>query len=179
MADLTFNTTAGQTIARETMILYLNTGISGSPTWSPLGTRVTDSSMELDWSDESNKDILGKTHTSMKKPIISQSFEPSHLTSDDAALVKIWNLAVKDQDAQALCNMDMLLVHFYAGTASTPFAERYNSCMVKPTGLGGEGGGNMEMPFDVTFGGTRTIGTASRNASTGVVTFTAATGETN
>ena len=30
MADLTFNTTGGQTIARELMILYLNTGTSGS-----------------------------------------------------------------------------------------------------------------------------------------------------
>ena len=30
------------------------------------------------------------------------------------------------------------------------------------------------MPISVTYGGTRTIGTASRNAETGAVTFTAA-----
>lgn len=173
MADLTFNTTAGQTVARESMVLYLNTGTSSTPVWSALGTRVEDSSMDYDWSDESNKDILGITHSTMKKPVITQSFEPANLDAGDAAYVKIWNLAVKDQDVQALCNMDMLLVHFYAGNASTPFAERYESCMVKPTGLGGEGGGNMEMPFDVTFGGTREVGTASKSSS-GVVTFTKA-----
>lgn len=171
MADLTFNTTSGQTIARESMILYLNTGSASSPTWSAIGSRVEDSSMEFDWSEESSQDILGSVRTSMKKPIITQSFEPALLDSADAAYVKIWNLAVKDQDAQALCSMDLLLVHFYAGTESTPFAERYNSCMVKPTGLGGEGGGNIEMPFDVTFGGTRTTGTASRGEG-GVITFT-------
>ena len=46
--DLTFNTTAGQTVGREMLIAYLNTGESGTPTWSPIGKRVEDSSIELD-----------------------------------------------------------------------------------------------------------------------------------
>ena len=161
MTALTFNTTSGQTIARERLALYLNTGTSGSPVWSPIGKRVEDSSMEYDWSDESTKDILGNTNSSMKKPIITQSFDPVKLDSGDAAYVKIWNAAIRDQDPQALCNMDLLLVHLYAGTASTPFAERYPASMVKPTGLGGEGGGDISMPFEATFGGERSTGTAS------------------
>lgn len=166
-----FNTTSGETIARELMILYLNTGTSSTPVWSPLGKRVEDSSAELDWSDETIQDILGDTYTTLKKPVITQSFDPYRLDAGDAAIQKIWQLAVEDHDAQALANMDVLLVHFYAGTAGTPFAERYPSSAIKPTGLGGEGGGSMEMPIDVTFGGTRVVGTASKNAS-GVVTFT-------
>lgn len=166
-----FNTTSGETIARELMILYLNTGTSSTPVWSPLGKRVEDSSAELDWSDETIQDILGDTYTTLKKPVITQSFDPYRLDAGDAAIQKIWQLAVEDHDAQALANMDVLLVHFYAGTAGTPFAERYPSSAIKPTGLGGEGGGSMEMPIDVTFGGTRVVGTASKNSS-GVVTFT-------
>lgn len=34
MADMTFNTTAGATIARKLLILYLNTGTGESATWS-------------------------------------------------------------------------------------------------------------------------------------------------
>jgi hypothetical protein len=166
-----FNTTSGETIARELMILYLNTGTSSTPVWSPLGKRVEDSSAELDWSDETIQDILGDTYTTLKKPVITQSFDPYRLDAGDAAIQKIWQLAVEDHDAQALANMDVLLVHFYAGTAATPFAERYPSSAIKPTGLGGEGGGSMEMPIDVTLGGTRVVGTASKNSS-GVVTFT-------
>ena len=166
-----FNTTSGETIARELMILYLNTGTSSTPVWSPLGKRVEDSSAELDWSDETIQDILGDTYTTLKKPVITQSFDPYRLDAGDAAIQKIWQLAVEDHDAQALANMDVLLVHFYAGTAATPFAERYPASAIKPTGLGGEGGGSMEMPIDVTFGGTRVVGTASKNSS-GVVTFT-------
>lgn len=172
MADLTFNTTAGETIARELMIAYLNTGESGTPVWSPIGKRVEDSSEEMDWGEETKQDILGQTYTTLKKPTITQSFEPCELDAGDAAQEKIWNLAVKDQNAQALANMDMLIVHFYAGAADTAvFAERYSACAVKPSGLGGEGGGNIGMPVDVTYGGVRTTGTAS--ASGGTVTFTA------
>nr|DAG01710.1 MAG TPA: hypothetical protein [Siphoviridae sp. ctSMg55] len=172
MADLTFNTTEGQTIDRELLIAYLNTGESGAPVWSPLGTRVTDSSMEYDWQEDSSKDILGKTRNTMKKPIVSQSFDPCDLDAGDAALSKIWNLAVKDQNAAALANQDVLIVHHYAGTAKTAvFAERYDSTMVKPSSLGGEGGGFVGMPIDITLGGTRTTGTASIGTG-GAVTFT-------
>lgn len=174
MADLEFNTASGQTVDRELLIAYLNTGTTSAPVWSPLGSRVTDSSMEYDWQEESNKDILGTTRTTMKKPIITQTFDPCDLDAGDAAVLKIWNLAVKEQNVSALTNQDMLIVHLYAGTKDTAaFAERYSACMVKPSSLGGEGGGFVGMPMDVTYGGTRTVGTAA--VSAGTVTFTADT----
>lgn len=174
MADLEFNTASGQTVDRELLIAYLNTGTTSAPVWSPLGSRVTDSSMEYDWQEESNKDILGTTRSTMKKPIITQTFDPCDLDAGDAAVLKVWNLAVKEQNVAALTNQDMLIVHLYAGTKDTAaFAERYSACMVKPSSLGGEGGGFVGMPMDVTYGGTRTVGTAA--VSAGTVTFTADT----
>ena len=171
MADMTFNTTAGLTIARELMICYLNTGTNSTPVWSAIGKRVEDSSAEYDWQDESLVDILGATYTTLKKPTITQSFEPCDLDGGDVAQVKIWNKAIKDQDAQALANMDCLIVHLYAGTADTAmFAERYPNSAVRPSSIGGEGGGNVGMPLDITFGGTREVGTAGIVG--GVVTFT-------
>jgi len=171
MADMTFNTTPGQTIARELLIAYLNTGGADTPVWSPVGKRVEDSSSEYDWGEETKQDILGQAYTNLKKPTITQTFEPGELDASDVAQLKVWNLAVKDQDAQALANMDMLIVHFYAGTMNTAvFAERYSACTVKPSGLGGEGGGNVGMPIDVTYGGTRTVGTAA--ITDGAVVFT-------
>lgn len=173
MAEFEFNTASGQTVARELLIAYLNTGTNASPVWSPIGKRVEDSSEEMDWSEETKQDILGNTWATMKKPIITQTFDPCELDSGDAAQKKIWNLAVVEQNAQALANQDMLIVHLYAGAANAAvFAERYESCMVKPSSLGGEGGGNIGMPLDVTYGGTRTIGTASVGEN-GVVTFNA------
>lgn len=172
MADMTFNTKENQTIDRHLLILCLNTGESGTPVWSPVGKRVSDSSMEFDWSEETGTDVLGNTYTTMSKPKITQSFDPWELDSGDKAQLKIWNAAVRDQDANALANMDMLVVHLYAGTADTAaFAERYSACGVKPNSLGGAGGGKLGMPIDVTYGGTRTIGTAA--VVDGDITFTA------
>lgn len=173
MAEPTFNTTYGQTIARELMVAYINTaGSSASPKWAPIGKRVEDSSAEYDWSENTTQDILGESHTDMKKPVITQTFDPLPLDAGDEASKYIWTLAVYNQDAQALASQDMLIAHFYADDESKNFAERYDSCAVRVTSLGGEGGGNISMPIDVTYGGTRTVGTVSRSGSG--ITFTEA-----
>lgn len=170
-----FNTTPGETIARELLIAYLNTGSDSSPVWSPIGKRTTDSSEEFDWSEETSQDILGNTYTKMKKPTITQTFDPWELDGGDEAQQKIHQLAVIEQNAQALTNQDMLIAHFYTtseGASAGSFAERYASCMVKPSGLGGEGGGNIGMSIDVTYGGQRTVGTVMKGTN-GSVLFTA------
>lgn len=140
MPDLTFTTPEGQTIDRELLIAYLNTGSSESPVWSAIGKRVEDSSEEMDWGQESKQDVLGNTFTTMKKPVITQTFDPIPLDAGDAAAVKMWNLAVKDHDAQALANQDMMIGHFYATSGDAKFAERYDSCAIAITSIGGEGG---------------------------------------
>ncbi len=169
--NINFNTPEGQPIARELIIAYLNTGTDNAPVWSPLGRRVEESSTEYDWDAETTRDILGNIFGKMKKPVVSQTFDPWDLGGGDAAQEKLWNLAVRDHDAQALASQDMLIAHFYAGATATPFAERYESCMIEVTGLGGEGGGDIEMPITVTYGGKRTVGTVSKNAETGSITF--------
>ena len=170
MADMTFNTTPGAVVERKLMILYLNTGTADAPVWSAIGKRVEDSSMEYDWQDESKKDILGDTYSTLQAPIIKQTFDPCELDAGDAAQLKIWNLAVREQNAAALANQDLLVVHTYAGDAENGvFAERYPASMVKPSGLGGSA--NIGMPIDVTFGGKRSIGKAKVEG--GAVNFTA------
>lgn len=168
-----FNTTDNQTIARELLLLFLNTGTKETPVWSPIGKGVEESSMELDWQRESKKDIMGNTYNTMKKPFITQDFKPWGLAKGDTAQEHVWKLAFVEQNAQALCNMDVLVVHAYAGTANTAvFAERNTSSSIEVTGLGGAGGGNIEMPITVTYGGERTVGTAKMES--GTVTFTPA-----
>lgn len=166
-----FNTKDNQTMARELLILCLNTGTTEAPVWSPVGTRVSDSSMEYDWQKETSTDVLGNTYTSLSKPQITQTFDPWQLAAADAAQKLIWDTGIRDQNADALSNLDALVIHKYAGTANTAmFAERYSSCAVTPTSLGGAGGGKLAMPIEVTYGGERTIGTAA--LADGTFTFT-------
>lgn len=167
-----FKTPAGQTIDRKLYLVCGNYGTAAAPQWGKLGKRVEDSSAEMDWGEETKKDILGDTYTTMKTPTITQTFDPCELDSGDEYQQKVWQLAVVDQDAPALCSQDLLRIHLYAVDESgAAFAERYHSSMVKPSGLGGEGGGALTMPIDVTFGGAREVGTASV-AADGAITFT-------
>lgn len=167
--DMTFNTKPGSVVERKLLILYLNLGTAEAPEWSPIGKRVEDSSAEYDWGEESKTDIFGNTYTTMKAPIISQSFDPCELDGGDLAQVRIWNQSICNQDVAAMTNNDLLVVHAYAGDEeSGVFAERYPASTIKPSGLGGSS--NVGMPMDVTFGGKRAIGTAK--VSNGTVTFT-------
>lgn len=166
-----FNTPPGQTVGRKLYLCCGNYGTPDTPKWGRLGKRVEESSAEMEYSEETKQDILGDTHSTMKTPIITQSFDPCELDSEDEYQQYLWNLAVVDQDAPALCNQDLLRIHLYAvDDDGNCFAERYPSSMVKPTGLGGAGGGSLTMPIDVTFGGKREVGSASI-ADDGTITF--------
>ena len=99
---LTFTAQAGQTLGRGLLLLALNTGTAEAPVWSLIGRRVEDSSAEYDWQRESKKDILDNTYSTMRDPIITQSFEPWELSGGDPAQEEIWNRAIRDHDAQGL-----------------------------------------------------------------------------
>lgn len=167
-----FTAPAGQTVERKLYLCCGNSGTAEAPVWGRLGRRVENSSADMDWSEESKKGIYGDTFSSMKTPIITQTFDPYEVEGGDAYLQQVWNLAVVEQNAAALCSQDLLRIHLYAqDEQGNAFAERFPASMVKPTSLGGEGGGSLTMPIDVTFGGEREVGTASV-ADDGTITFT-------
>lgn len=173
MSVFTIATEAGKTIARKMMVAYLNVNTETSPKWAPIGKRVEDSSVEFDWGLESTTDIFDTTWTTAKTPSMTQTFDPCELDAGDEAQALIWETAVVEQDVAALTNMDVLIVHLYAQRSSsqTYFGERYNSCAVLPSSLGGAGGSPLAMPIDITFGGKRSIGDVT--VDDGTVTFEA------
>lgn len=177
MADYKFNTPEGQTVARHLMVACMNSGTSSEPVWSPFGKRVESSNMEYDWSKKTVRDILGMVWTTMEKPTINQSFEEMPIDAGDPVAIKLWNIAIKDQDAQALSNQDVMIAHYYtdgSGSNVGHFAERYSGCAIEVTRFGGDGGGNLMFSTEVTYGGVRTLGTAVQSGD-GKHTFTPAT----
>ena len=70
----------------------------------------------------------------------------------------------------------LALIHKYVYSYGTSafFAERYKACAVEISSLGGDGGGNLTMPINVTYGGERTVGSVT--VAEGKFTFTAGAG---
>ena len=166
-----FNTPEGQKIDRSKLVACMNTASKDAPVWSIVGIGVSSSQTDMDWKRESETDITGRVTNRMSKPTVTQSFDPWPLAAGDPALRFVWEKGIMDEDAQALCNVDMLIVHMYAGTAgSAVLGVRYESCSVEVNSFGGDGGANIAMPITVTYGGTRTKGSVS--GSKGKFVFT-------
>ena len=71
-------------------------------------------------------------------------------------------------------NVELMMIgHFYATSGDAKFAERYDSCAIAVTSIGGDGGGTLNIASEITYGGNRTLGTITKSASG--VTFTADT----
>lgn len=167
---------AGQTVARKLYVVYGNTGTYEEPKWHPVGKRVEDSSAENDFNEETKQDILGNAYGTARTPVITQEFDPCEIDPGDEYQAKLVQLMIVEQNVQALANQDLLRVHLYlTDEEGNAFAERYPASMVLPNGPGGEGGGDLTMPVNVTFGGARETGTAK--AASGSVTFTKDAGE--
>lgn len=169
------NADSDQAFDRNLLVAFLNVGEKATPQWAPIGCRVLSSSEERDWQRESNKDIMGHTHNTMKKPITTQSYEPWPLAGNDAAQKKLWELAVADEDSAKLSNMDILVVHKYVTVNGKPWAVRHDASSIEVTSLGGDGGGSLNIDTTITYGGTRTTGTVDESG--GEVTFTPGTSE--
>lgn len=167
--DLTFNMAEKQPAKTEALLTLLNVDTKEAPDWAPLGIRVTSSSAEYDWQKEDFTDIIGNVFSNIKTPIINQTFDAWTLNGGDRAQQHIWNLGIRNQDTASLQAQDLLRVHFYAGSKEAPFAERYDTSTILINSLGGDGGGNQAMPISVTYGGTRTTGTAT--SADGKITF--------
>lgn len=164
--------TAGKRATRELLVTYLNVATYESPKWAPLGRTSSDSSIERDWSVDTKTGIYGEVFTNAKKPVKTQSFSDNDIIAGDDVQNHLLDIAVVKEDVAEIVNQDVLIAHLYLTDSSDkPFAERYPSSAVVMTTTGGEGGGMLVSDIDVTYGGTREVGTVTSTG--GTVTFAA------
>lgn len=169
----TFVTPPGETVQRELFLVLGNAGTFEEPNFCPMGTRVESSSVEFDFSDENQMDILGNAWGKAKKPIKTQELDPCPVDSGDEYQKKLIDLFIVDENIPALRNQDLLQVYaFLQDDQGDYFAVRYPSSMVLPTSNGGDGGDDLTMPVKITFGGQRTPGTVKITKAEGKKTYT-------
>lgn len=166
-----FNLTAGQQAARNLFTVWLNVGTTAAKDWACVGKGVEDSSMEITIDKETTTDILGVTRTKINALQRSMSFDSMTLEGDDEILLKLHNLLYAD-DQTALSNMEVMVVHGYAGAAGSYEAELYPQSTVTPTSWGGTA--TVDVAVDIDFGGTKAKGTSSTFLPSSTPVWTAA-----
>ena len=94
----------GESAVREMLITALDTSDSTTSKWSAMGVKVTESSINYDWGQETKKDILGHVYTNAQTPEMTQSFSGSEIVGGDDVMNHLLNLAVVEKDHAALVN---------------------------------------------------------------------------
>jgi hypothetical protein len=156
---------------RKYMACAIDISDTGTPKYIVMGYRITNSAVEFNPDTESGTDINGRNFGSVNKFEPIQTFEPHRLTTGDLGAVgeKLLHYFRYNQ-LQKFSQFKCILIYGMLGSAGAYEADLYESCTVTPNSLGGEAW--LEMPFQITFGGKVTHGTADGLIDT--ITFSAA-----
>lgn len=166
-----FNLTAGQQAARNLFTVWLNIGTTAEKDWVCVGSGVEDASMDFSIDKETTTDILGVTKTKINSIQRSMSFDSMTITGGDEVILKLYNL-LYNEDQTALSNLEVMIVHGYAGTAGSYEAELFPTSAVTPTSWGGSS--TVDVAVDIDFGGTKAKGTSSTFLPSSTPVWTAA-----
>lgn len=155
-------TADGSKAERKLLMTYVNVATTGTPDWELIGSRIEESSIELNPEKKTVTDITGITITSVEKMEPSQSFSPFTITNDSKLALKLHNTWVRKAWSD-FSKFEVLIVYKYVGTGTDDsyLGEKHSNCTIVPTSIGGSS--TVDMPIEITY---------SNECLSGSVTFT-------
>jgi hypothetical protein len=158
-------------IQRKYMACAIDVSDGGTtPKYIVVGYRITTSAIEFNPDTETGTDINGRNFGSVNSFEPTQTFEPHRLTTGDLGAIGERLLHYfRYNQMQKFSQFKCLLIYGMLGATGAYEADLYEASTITPNSLGGESW--LDMPFQVTFGGAVSHGTASGLIDT--VNFTA------
>lgn len=175
-----FTADTNSTIARKSLVTYVNVATAQNPSWYALGYHCDDSSISIEMDTTTNSDILGNTFTDVGIPQLSQDLDPLPITTGtqdarNAFMQRIHNLRMAGDYTRFSNAFDCLIVYLYAGNnAVNPVqydAQRYPESTISLGDFGGSADAPLSQGITVNFGGMMQVGYVT--IVDNVVTFTA------
>lgn len=145
---------------------------AAAPTWAAstyyekleqreiLGTRVTDSSIDLNADIETATDILGNTYTDVNKTEPSQTLDPSYIIGGSKLSAYLYDAAIHNRIKDYNGVFRIYIISVFLGEEDAYEAVRHDGCTIIPTSIGGES--YVAMPMDVHFSNNITSGTVDK-----------------
>ncbi len=144
------------------------TGTS-APTWAAstyykaeavreiLGTRVTDSSIDLNADIETVTDILGKTYTDVNKTEPQQTLDPSYVIGGSKLSAYLYDAAIHNRIADYNGAFKIYIISVFLGGTGAYEAVYHKNSTIIPTSIGGES--YVAMPMEIHFSNDIVSGT--------------------
>ena len=122
-----------------------------------LGTRVTDSSIDLNADIETVTDILGKTYTDVNKTEPQQTLDPSYVIGGSKISAYLYDAAIHNRIKDYNGAFKIYIISVFLGTTGAYEAVYHDNCTIIPTSIGGES--YVAMPMEIHFSNDITSGT--------------------
>ena len=140
-----------------------NTYYSGVQNREILGTRVEDSSIELNADIETMTDILGITYTDVNKTEPQQTLDPSNVIGGSKISAYLYDAVTHNRITDYNQAFKVYIISGFMGDATNGYeAVRHDGCSIIPTSIGGSS--YVQMPLEIHFSNNITSGTVNKLA---------------
>lgn len=164
-----FNLKSGVKAARRLLRTYVNVGTAEDKEWYLVGKGVEDSSIELNPTTTTTKDILGNVVTDVEGWEPSQGFDPFTVEGGSKLAFKLHEIWV-NKTPELLSQFEVMIVYKYIGEDASGYeAEVQTDCTINATSIGGSA--YVDMPIEIMYSNKSTKGTVTFEGD--VPTFTA------
>lgn len=175
-----FTGETNSTIARKSLITYVNVGTTETPEWYALGYHCDDSSISMEQDSSTSTDILGNTFTDVGAMQLSQDLDPLPITTGteehkNKFMQKIHDLKMAGDYTKFSNAFDCIIVYLYAGNKEAdPIqydAQRYPESTIVLGDFGGSADSPLSQGITVNFGGTMAQGYVTYEQQGGAPTW--------
>jgi len=136
---------------------------SGEQNREVLGTRVEDSSIELNADIETMTDILGITYTDVNKTEPQQTLDPSNIIGGSKISAYLYDALIHNRITDYNQAFNVYVISGFMGDATNGYeAVRHDQCSIIPTSVGGSS--YVQMPLEIHFSNLTTSGTVNKLA---------------
>lgn len=140
-----------------------NTYYSGDESREVLGTRVEDSSIELNADIETMTDILGITYTDVNKTEPQQTLDPSNIIGGSKISAYLYDAAIHNRITDYNQAFNVYVISGFMGDATNGYETvKHSGCSIIPTSIGGSA--YVQMPLEIHFSNNITSGTVDKLA---------------
>lgn len=140
-----------------------DTYYSGEESREVLGTRVEDSSIELNAEIETMTDILGITYTDVNKTEPQQTLDPSNVIGGSKISAYLYDAVIHNRITDYNQAFRVYVISGFMGDATNGYeAVRHDGCSIIPTSIGGSS--YVQMPLEIHFSNNITSGTVNKLA---------------
>lgn len=164
----------GTNAPRNFLVTALSPSRSDTGPWIFLGGRVWDSSMDVDVTEETNRDILGNSYTEITDVTVAQDLVWQVNNSLSFPIVALVDDILDRNAFTEFAGFPALVIRAYMGTSGSYYATMWPESTISPQPQGGAGdGGGVDHGIGLTFGGAPVRGTTNIYLpQQGTLTFT-------